>query len=234
MAELTAEDKARLRRERREARILAGGTSRLDKITNASSDGKSTFHREHQPISSTSIASLDTYDDPPDVFPDTFGAPPPLRRSSTGENPILKLLAGRQQPVSPGPESPDVDAAFQDVFQKMMSGNGADIDMNTMFAQMAQMSGQESFGGGPAGNGASATATAPGSFSDSTELWKILHYICVSVLGLYAAIVLGVRGSQIARIESTGAANSRIMWYFTTIELILQSSRFLIEKVLSI
>ncbi|KAK7207476.1 hypothetical protein BZA70DRAFT_271413 [Myxozyma melibiosi] len=253
---LSAADKARIRRERREARILAGGTSRLDKITNTATDGEATFVREHQPTvaqlvnSSTSATSTaaDTssafsapavYDDPPDVLPDSIFTSP-LRRASTGENPILKFLAGRQQPTTPGAESPAADAAFQDFFSQAIAGN-ASGDMNLeRLMQMAGMegaaagaSGAAGGNGAPASSSSAAGATASASGPDRSSLWRTLHYFSVLGLGLYAAIVLGVRGSQLSRIESTGAAgaaNSRIMWYFATIELMLQSSRFLIEK----
>ncbi|KAK9248016.1 hypothetical protein V1506DRAFT_484623 [Lipomyces tetrasporus] len=243
----SAADNARLRRERREARILAGGTDRLNKITNTAHN-TSTPYKEH--VVPQSRVSQSIYDDPPELAPDLASPEAPFsgggleRRSSSSalpENPILKLLAaGRQQvaggdATGTGAQSPD--AGFEDFLRQNTTGDGSEFDF---FSALMNMS-RSSDGSQPPGSPGPTSTTAPNStgampsntapqVSDNARYWRAVHIVSIILLGIYATIGLGVKGSQMSRVESLGNRNGMVFWYFATIELLLQSSRLLIEK----
>ncbi|KAK9434482.1 hypothetical protein V1505DRAFT_389639 [Lipomyces doorenjongii] len=243
---LSVADKARLRRERREAKILAGGTDRLNKITNTAHN-TSTPYKEH-------VVPQSIYDDPPDLAPDLAISPTIFsgggleRRSSSStlpENPILKLLAaGRQQVLGAegsgtGPQSPD--AGFEEfVKQTVLSnntGDGSDFDFFSAMMNMSRSSdGSQTPGSpgatSPAGPNSTNTMSSNSAnlMSDNSRYWRSAHAVSIILLALFAVFKLDLNGSQISRLESLGSGNGVVFWYFATTELLLQSSRFLIEK----
>ncbi|KAK9449277.1 uncharacterized protein V1518DRAFT_432867 [Limtongia smithiae] len=280
--ESAAEHNARLRRERREARVLGNGTSRLDKIANRAPSAVDTSASASVPASP---AAATAYDDPPDVAPELASTRPAVVRTSSSANPqspILKMLAstGRQRShqdlggaaaagagVSSGADSPiggpgsipASNTVFQDFFRQALGGGAGGVasaagasgmpDLNGLLsalAQTQQLPGEDQIlddddiisvmaaTAAAGGDGAvppvgSATEQLP--VSDLSSYWKLAHSLAVIVIGLYATVVLGVDGTQLARIENTGAnRNGNVLWLFVTVELILQSSRFIIEK----
>ncbi|KAK9377427.1 uncharacterized protein V1513DRAFT_461877 [Lipomyces chichibuensis] len=243
---LSASDKARLRRERREAKILAGGTDRLNKITNTAHN-TSTPYKEH-------VVPQSMYDDPPDLAPDLAipsttlsggGLEPRSSSSALPENPILKLLAaGRQQVVGvegSGSGAQSSDAGFEEfVKQTVLSnstGDGSDFDFFSAMMNMSRSSDGSQTPGSPGATspaGPNSTSTmssnSANSMSDNNRYWKSAHAVSIILLALFAVFRLGLKGSQMSRLESLGEGNGVVFWYFATIELLLQSGRFLIEK----
>ncbi|KAK9388950.1 hypothetical protein V1515DRAFT_596612 [Lipomyces mesembrius] len=236
---LSVADKARLRRERREAKILAGGTDRLNKITNTAHN-TSTPYKEH-------VVPQSMYDDPPDLVPDlailptTFSGDGLERRSSSSalpENPILKLLAaGRQQVVGVegsgiGPQSPD--AGFEEFVKQTVLSNstsdGSDFDFFSALMNMSRSSDGSQTPGSPGATSAAGpnitntmSSNSANLMSDNSRYWRSAHAVSIILLALFAVF-------QMSRLESLGGGNGVVFWYFATTELLLQSSRFLIEK----
>lgn len=93
------------------------------------------------------------------------------------------------------------------------------------------------FGGG-GGPGAQAQQ-APGQTDKYGYMWKIVHAIFALALGLYITGVTAFSGSRLSRttsgfVEGTGNGavdvGVRFFWVFATAELVLQSSRFFVER----
>ena len=63
-------------------------------------------------------------------------------------------------------------------------------------------------------------------------LWKIIHGIFSVSLGLYILNTYHFNGSRISRVPYASAADQQtnIFWIFSTVELLLQSSRFFMER----
>ncbi|KAK9370800.1 hypothetical protein V1509DRAFT_614750 [Lipomyces kononenkoae] len=240
---LSSADKARLRRERREAKILAGGTDRLNKITNVAHN-TTTPYKQH-------VVPQMMVDDPPELAPDlasptTLSNRAGLERLDTSsalpENPILKLLAaGRQQVVGveggSGAHTPD--AGFEEFMKQSVLGNntgdGSDFDLLSAMMNMARSSDGSQAPGSPTSPTASSNAGSTPSNNvhlqpDHNRHWRSVHAVSIILLALFSVITLDLKGSQISRVESLGNENGAVIWYFATIELLLQSTRFLIEK----
>jgi len=65
----------------------------------------------------------------------------------------------------------------------------------------------------------------------ANRIWRIVHAICALLLALYAVSTSMFTGSRLARASLTdGAALPQLFWMFTTVQLILQSSRYFIDR----
>lgn len=75
-----------------------------------------------------------------------------------------------------------------------------------------------------------ASATAPPT--SSTYLWRIVHAVFAFALGLYIAASGTFNGSKLSRAESYTEAEfgPRLFYIFATAEVVLQSSRYFVEK----
>ncbi|KAF3113161.1 hypothetical protein TWF569_001448 [Orbilia oligospora] len=65
-----------------------------------------------------------------------------------------------------------------------------------------------------------------------TKWWAFLHILCSVVLGVYAVLSLPQRytGTKEERIQHEGAQKIPLFWYFATMELLLQSTRYLLVE----
>ncbi|KAK9460054.1 uncharacterized protein V1516DRAFT_678784 [Lipomyces oligophaga] len=229
--ESKAQEQARLRRERREARILSGGNSRLDQIANTGHGEDTSFTRKHQPTIAQRSSTVEesaretadaVFDDPPDVFPSLAPG-----SATPADNPLLQLLRSGPGDVSGS------DPMLEELLKNLGSGNASEGSANTdFFTSMLQRGADNSSTGGTAsGPGGSDQASQPNAYSDYSFYWKTIHLVSVLLLSLYSVMFLEVRGSQLARIETHGSSqNSKVLLYLASIELALQSSRFMIER----
>ncbi|KAK9457663.1 hypothetical protein V1511DRAFT_524083 [Dipodascopsis uninucleata] len=251
--EISAAEIAKLRRERRQARILAGGTERLNKITKQAHDGGS-FVKDHKmptPSQSADDSMPETpsrFDDPPDVIPDlaspsllqqlegdsTFPSSP----SSLPENPILKFLASgqqqQQQALSAGLDTSNPEELFQNFFKQALGGEGSgDGDgMDPIAALLQGMAAQEGQSEQTSQQTASSNKTSSTnvqSTPDNSNIWRITHAIVIIGLSLFAVQRYEFAGTEVDRTDS-GQNLAVIFRIFTALELLLQTSRFIIEK----
>jgi hypothetical protein len=83
----------------------------------------------------------------------------------------------------------------------------------------------ELLGGGPPGG-------QSGLASKNDAYWKIIHGIFALSLGFYILSTETFTGSRIARLSygSSEVSQARIFWIFSTAELVLQSTRFFLER----
>ena len=115
------------------------------------------------------------------------------------------------------------------------SGMPMDFDPSKLFASMPGMSGLEGMNSAGAGS-ASQPVPAVGSSRTNKIVdlsWTLVHFLSNFLLAIYLGLHRGnninftAEDSVEASAEETSPA--RLLWYFATLELILQSSRFFLE-----
>ncbi|KAI9763312.1 MAG: hypothetical protein M1835_007867 [Candelina submexicana] len=232
--ESPTQKQARLRRERRDAKIKAGGSARLDKITSLS--GRPTGFEAPPPLGFQATAAHNPSDDPAEIdisqhFPanrDGGGAPTEaqLRQMMAGFDP-----SAPQQQRNPflGPQQQQGQNPNEDPIMKMMQMLGGGV---------AGEKGQEGLPPALAAmlGGNAGMDQAPQQQEDRYGyLWRIVHALFALALGVYIASVTSFSGSYASRSKSSVPSvgeevGVQFFWVFATAELVLQSSRFLIEK----
>ncbi|KAI1489138.1 hypothetical protein F5X96DRAFT_642084 [Biscogniauxia mediterranea] len=212
-----AAEQARLRKERREAKIKAGGAARLNKITGLG--GGIQRDPQPQPVSEpapnpTPVTS-DQHADPDEVdISQHYYEPKTSTRPPTGDGPdiseaqLRQMMLGLDRPVSPGIGQPPMPG------MEGMEGM-QDDPMMQMLSRM--MGGGMPGAAGPGGANPFAGTGMEGLFgaggnpfqqqqqqqvqqsSKTANLWRILHAIFALGLGLYVALATTFSGTQAER-----------------------------------
>lgn len=89
--------------------------------------------------------------------------------------------------------------------------------------------------------GGSTTRTASGTNSEddlnhsNAYVWKIVHALSALALGVYIIMTTSFNGARFPEKKTAGAGNQldispRLFWIFATAEVILQSSRFFLDR----
>ncbi|KAL4891910.1 hypothetical protein BDV59DRAFT_181236 [Aspergillus ambiguus] len=255
--ESPAQKAARLRRERREAKIKDGGAARLDKITSLS--GRTPQNRDApspspspspQPPASISPSSeTPPRQAPPSPSPlahqtATADHPPPPADLQAQQELLRSLL--RQPAPSPGqqPSPPDGD------------GDGDDPMMKLLGSLMAGMPGGNEAGGpGAGGSAAPAPGMSPGDLAASlgvppfvasmlgmatqpkseaeqraARTWKVLHVLFSIAIGGYLLFVVGSSIATFGSSPPPPATARNPFLFFTTGELLLTGARVMIKS----
>ena len=272
-AESPGQKQARLRRERREAKIKAEGSSRLEKITKVSGrhnlpDPSPPPPPTLAPSSQPSSTGANPEDSNPSGYPSTTVRTPILQQNDGGggggsgqptEADIRALLRASAQ-QQPGAETRPGQAgagAEEDPMLKMLSqlmGGGAfgasSSSSSTEGADaglppgLAAMLGDMGGGFNSGGGGAAAAATAGEAQAQQARagdsfgyVWKVMHALFAFVLGVYVTATSTAFAGQVVRIPGkslgghTAATDGvNLFWVFTTAELVLQCSRYFLEK----
>ncbi|KAL8710326.1 MAG: hypothetical protein Q9220_005096 [cf. Caloplaca sp. 1 TL-2023] len=236
--ESPAQKQARLRRERREAKIKGAGSSRLDKITQLSG-------RPAEAVSSSSPTTqsppLPSSADPDEVDISSHEYPRrsaqnPSRDGLPSEADIRNLL--RSAPPSQDPRNGSAqhqagaqeDPMAQMLQQLMGSMPGApDGGPGALPPGLAALMGAEGSGS------AASQGQNGGGESTSSQLWKVIHAVFALVLGVYITVLTTFNGSQILKKGTASGGDSqegigqRLFWIFATAEVVLQSTRYFLE-----
>jgi GET complex subunit GET2 len=247
--ETPSQKQARLRRERRQAKIQAEGSARLAAITNVSGRrGPPAETREFFEIITLLVQRLTTSTaEQPDALPSE--QPPttsPTQPSdhaaeigisehhytprTTPRIPQPNLFdSGRstpqpgmqqQQQQSPGPDDPMMRILQQMVGSKTGSGTSEDNALPPGLADLFSAVQQDQ------------QQTVPSS--NTAALWRIAHAICSFALAVYVTVTSSFTGSKVARtVSRVGGEDgfaSRLFLYFATVELVLQTSRYFVER----
>ena len=133
-------------------------------------------------------------------------------------------------------------------FARMGGTSGDEGDEDPMMQMLQQMMGGAGPGAGGMGPGGPNGALPPGLAAMMRNagpqqqgvqnkyafLWRIIHALFALSLGVYMAMATAFNGSKISRTRGivTGAEKSQIQffWIFATVELVLQTSRFWLER----
>ncbi|KAL8738646.1 MAG: hypothetical protein Q9181_000592 [Wetmoreana brouardii] len=244
--ESPAQKQARLRRERRGAKIKAGGSARLDKITQIS--GRPAEHQSADLVSEPKAPPITTQNpalaspsdpDEADISDHVRPSQPSSRNRAPTEADIRQLLrstppphAGPGQQQASGEEDPMV-RILQQMMGAMPGTEGN--QQNGLPPGLAALLG-DGGGGGAAGPGQAQN----GQGNDgSAYFWKIVHAIFAFMLGIYIVAVTTFDGAQFSRSEKMlesgegrggEGVGKRLFWIFATAEVVLQSSRFFLER----
>ncbi|OAA79522.1 GET complex, subunit GET2 [Akanthomyces lecanii RCEF 1005] len=215
-----AAEQARLRKERREAKIKAGGTSRLDKITGIGG----------RVVGDNDQAAPEAPADPaPKPAAVAASDPDEVDISEHFYSPAAARLAAQQQamPSPPAGGFPGLPADMteeqQAQLRQMMLGGGAPpsaegvpggAEEDPLMKMMAQMMGGAGGGGFPGMPGAAGAggpnaspfagmmgAQQPASSGPDvySTVWRVVHALLALGLGLYIALVTPFNGTRIQR-----------------------------------
>lgn len=125
-----------------------------------------------------------------------------------------------------------------------MQGPGEDDPIMQMMQQMLGTGGMPGLPGMPGGNDSLPPGIAsmlgqgnaqPDAVDNYSYLWRLVHALFALILAVYAASSTAFNGSKISRTLSVAGDKARLartefFWIFATCELVLQSSRFLLER----
>ncbi|QDS73556.1 hypothetical protein FKW77_001002 [Venturia effusa] len=226
-AETPNQKQARLRRERRNAKIAAGGSARLEAITQLSGRQHAAQKEAASFTPSHSISRVDTPD--PDIqdisehqyIPRASPRPPTSSNLSGRDTPNPTDMLGTPAGGMEGSEDP-----MMKLMQQMMGGAGGDgagqlpPGLAEMFAGTGGMPGQPQ-------------QAAP---SSSAYLWRIVHAIFSLTLAMYVVLTTPFTGTKTARnasvysLEDEPSFSQRLFYLFATAEVVLQTSRYFLEK----
>ncbi|KAH7154972.1 hypothetical protein B0J13DRAFT_618460 [Dactylonectria estremocensis] len=212
-----ASEQARLRKERREAKIKAGGSARLSKITGASGG----VPRESEPAPELSTAtespastpapkpavavtSAAAHADPDEVdISDHFYETKKLAARGAGgpalsEDDLRQMMLGFERANTPGQPSPGVgtptpgnldEDPMMKMMSQLMSGAGLPQGEGSPFAGMPGMPGA----------GANPFQPQPAPSSTAVNIWRLLHALVALGLGLYIVLLTPFSGTKIER-----------------------------------
>ncbi|KAG0646354.1 hypothetical protein D0Z07_8220 [Hyphodiscus hymeniophilus] len=240
----SAADQARIRKERREAKIRAGGSARLDRISGLGGGVK----RDPPPQTTAGAAE---HDDPAEVDISNHYYEPTRSRPTSSPAPmpqmnddaLRQMMLGFDPTGAPQNPSANPFAGFPGMggmpgMDAGMGRPGADDPIMKMMQQMIGGGLGEGPGGMPSFPG--MPGQAPAADTDpSAYLWRIVHAVFALALGLYIAFTTPFTGSKVARdipaYNTEGEmglspASVHFFWIFATAEVLLQTSRFFIEK----
>ncbi|TVY85258.1 hypothetical protein LSUE1_G000114 [Lachnellula suecica] len=239
----SASEQARIRKERREAKIRAGGSARLNKITGLGGG----VQRDAPTPPAASTPDPDEVDISQHFYEPSRTRRTPIPTSSPTPGQPMTDDQLRQLMLGMDPAGGSPRGANPNPFAGLpgMEGMGGMPGMegmqdDPMMKMMQQMMG--SMPGGP-GAGAGGMPSFPGAPPVSTAdpyayIWRIVHAIFALGLGFYIAFTTTFTGTKIERERSglaftesgVSAASVHFFWIFATAEVLLQSSRFMLEK----
>lgn len=252
MDESPAQKAARLRREKRNAKLVAGGSERLNRITSlggrpvAAENGRSASNKAEN----SSDDMQDTTASRPAAAQSSVPSPTPKPATvhdGTNDDPAEVDISQMFQRQPPSANGQDPQALFrqmlmasgaQDQGAPGAAGGQAPGSEDPMMQMMQQLLG----GAGGGADGSSGGGLPPGlanmfggqqqSEPDTyaNNIWRIVHAAFSLLLGLYAAVNFTFTGSKAARSQyAVEGVASQLFWIFATIELLLQSSRYFID-----
>ncbi|KAA8905381.1 hypothetical protein FN846DRAFT_907498 [Sphaerosporella brunnea] len=249
---LSAQEQARIRRERRQAKVREGGSSRLSRITATQGTDFRREELEAAKAASTSPppSTRDHHADPPEVDisrPSPRPSVPPrpsalqqhaaahFTSTTSPEDEIRQammldqLYRPRGSPGSTPNDTPGLGEGQDPLMQLLQQISGA--------GGFPSVEGMENIMGGASGaGGMGGSAQAVESKGDRWGMWwTVLHALSAFMLAIWALRSHpGVfDGSEMMRVESANVAASekpQLFRYFALMELLLQSGRFLVEK----
>lgn len=242
---------ARLRREKRQAKLAATGEERLARIKGLNGGVAPPDEVLGGPTAAPATKKNATVADDPDEV-DISDHPYTPRNNGSGsgtpsgtgfaaapENPLaqamMQMQADQQQRQSQGQGAEEDPMAK--MMQQMMGLMGGDPNnpnaspqdgdpLQMLSTMMGAAGGMGMGGGGPQQKQPS---------SGSAYLWRIVHTISALGIAGYIALTSTFNGSLLSRSDDLaalagGGVNSKLFYLFATVEVVLQSTRYFMEK----
>ncbi|KAL7963570.1 hypothetical protein V8C34DRAFT_265975 [Trichoderma compactum] len=251
-----AAEQARLRKERREAKIKAGGSARLERITGVGGRvvGDSDSPAPSAPATLSKATSSEHATDPAEVdISEHFFVPKktssrkpldgvfsPSPEPSLSEEQLRQMMLGLDPPDQAGPgvgaTGPGLPPGMEDdPIMKMMS-------------QMMSAGSIPGFGGADGASNPFANMNLPQQQAavqlpkaSSVSFWRLIHALVAVGLGLFFVLTTNFSGSKVERErtalafdqevdEETERRKNLFFWAFATAEVLLLSTRFFLDK----
>ncbi|KAF2432001.1 hypothetical protein EJ08DRAFT_659356 [Tothia fuscella] len=240
-AETPGQKAARERRERRQAKIAGEGALRLQAIAGLSGRPHAAASEGRPTSSSNASPSIKpTVDDDPDITDiSEHHYEPRITPRQNQSNPFDNSgrstsipgmsLDQRQMPPQQGSEDP-----MMAMLQQMMGAGGGDPNgqLPPGMADIFSSFGMGGMGGGAGMPGMPQQQQQPLP-SNSAYLWRIIHALFSFALAIYITTSTTFTGSKSARTASeftNEGFGQKLFYLFATAEVVLQSSRFFIER----
>lgn len=244
---------ARLRREKRNAKMAATGEERLAKIKGLNSGiappeealgGPTVAPAASTPASAPKQATV--VDDPDEVdisdhpytSKNASQSGTPREGGAAQDNPLQQAMMQMQaQQAQQAQQGGGEEDPMAKMMQQLlgMQGGGDPNDPNAMggdLPQMAQMLNTMMGAGGMGGGGAGQAQPSTGS----AYVWRIVHAISALAIAIWIALTTTFSGSKLSRSEhvfvqdASFGLGSQPFYIFATAELLLQSTRYFVEK----
>ncbi|KAK9583230.1 hypothetical protein V6Z92_007385 [Aspergillus fumigatus] len=241
--ESPAQRAARLRRERREAKIREGGAARLDKITSLSGRTPQSAHEES--FSASSLSHSPSPQPPAPVSVAETGAPPQTQPASVrpttsveDQTPedlqaqqeyIRALLRQNAPPVAQ--EAPDEDPTMK-LLNSLMAGGMPGLDQGAGGPGVSQAELASALGLPPFVSSMLAAATRPKTDEEKREIWmwKVLHVLFSVVIGVYFLVAISASVATYGSQPPPPATARNPFVLFTTGEMVLSGARIMLRS----
>ncbi|KAF4180174.1 hypothetical protein CNMCM8927_005291 [Aspergillus lentulus] len=246
--ESPAQRAARLRRERREAKIREGGAARLDKITSLS--GRTPQSAREESFSAPSLSPSPSPQPPAPVSVPETGAPrqtqpAPVRPTASVEDQPAEDLQAQQEYIRAllrqnappaAQEGPDEDPTMK-LLNSLMAGGMPGLDQGAgeggaagpgvSQAELASALGLPPFVSSMLG-----AATRPKTDEEKREIWvwKALHVLFSVVLGVYFLVVISASVATYGSQPPPPATARNPFVLFTTGEMVLSGARIMLRS----
>ncbi|RHZ60011.1 uncharacterized protein CDV56_107924 [Aspergillus thermomutatus] len=247
--ESPAQRAARLRRERREAKIREGGAARLDKITSLS--GRTPQSAREESLSAPSLSPSPSPRPPAPVSVPEPGAPrqtqpAPFRPTASVEDQppedlqaqqeyIRALLRQNAPPVTQ--QGPDEDPTMQ-LLNSLMAGGMPGLDQGTgdagagagpgvSQAELASALGLPPFVSSMLG---AATRTKTDEEKREIRMWKVLHVLFSVVIGVYFLVIISASVATYGSQPPPPATARNPFVLFMTGEMVLSGARIMLRS----
>ncbi|KAK5711115.1 hypothetical protein LTR15_012600 [Elasticomyces elasticus] len=216
---------ARLRREKRNKKMAEEGEDRLARIKALNGGVAPADEVLGGPAKPTASRQATVHDDPEEADIDS------VRQPNNAQDPLAAMFQ-MQQGQQQGGADQDPMAAMMQQMAAMMGGNPQDPNDPNQPPQIPAAL-QALMGGMGGGNNAEAQKAPE---IGSAYLWRIVHAVFAASLAIYITLTSTFNGSKLARSQSvyTNEAGygfgQRLFIMFTSAELVLQSSRYFMER----
>lgn len=238
--ESKAQREARLRRERRNAKLQAGGSERLSKISSVSGrpaaaqaelartpstpqDNTSSTRQQAGGKNSSTVNS----DDPAEVDISQMFRSPPQATNETGQQDLFQQMLRTNGDETSGGQGGSTEQMQDDpmmrMMQQMLGTMGGDMQSGGTTEPRTRAS--------PGMFDTALGGSQEGDWGSVDNLWRIVHALFSFLLGLYAVSTLSFSGSFLSRSEYvTDPIGPRLFWMFATAELGLQTTRYFVDR----
>ncbi|EXJ95254.1 hypothetical protein A1O1_00374 [Capronia coronata CBS 617.96] len=229
--ETPAQRQARIRRQKREAKITSAATERLDKITKLSGRTPESLKSDSS-VSTPSGTSTPSQVPTPNLGPDAPGSASPDQLKAQEE--YLRTLL--RQPIpqdGPAPVEQQEEDPMVKMLQAMMGGMGGPADPSVPGGlgstpgfspdDISKATGLPSF----LTNMVMGGQKAPPSEAEvqATRLWKVLHVVFAVMAGLYLVLRVNTSVELFGENPPAPATFQNPFLVFATGELLMQTTR---------
>ncbi|TQS38519.1 hypothetical protein Golomagni_00974 [Golovinomyces magnicellulatus] len=242
----TPSEQARIRKERREAKIRAGGAARINKITGLgggfkkAEDTNPTKHPILHP--DPEEGDISKYDNVPANFQNCSEGNSSSTTSFLNSEDALRSLM---------PEFNTMNASIRNDYNHFLaSSNGASPTCSTALPENPMMKALQQAMGSVATEGPGGLPTVPDLSSQEsattvtphTSLWRIIHALCAIAISTYIALTTKFTGTRFERERSTlennnihgeqilNSSSFYFFYLFLTVEVVLLTSRYYFDR----